>query len=107
MVECRDDDAFTIVWALDAIVDDTEATINEFFADSDEEYRDFAVQILAHEVAELVLVRVAILQCRSRQRKRACRKPRQMGTAESHDASSRSVGARRSQCSTRSGPSTV
>jgi HEAT repeat protein len=46
LVECRDDDARMLIWALDAIVEDTKRTINEFFGDSDAEFRDFSIQML-------------------------------------------------------------
>ncbi len=46
LVECRDDDAFTILWALDAIVPDARQTISSYFDDSDAEYLDHGMQIL-------------------------------------------------------------
>ena len=46
MVECRDEDAVTVMWALDAIVDDAKAAVSQFFVDSDAEFREFALQIL-------------------------------------------------------------
>ena len=46
LVECRDEDTVTIMWALNAIVDDAQRTIDEYFVDSDQEFRDHATEIL-------------------------------------------------------------
>lgn len=46
LVECRDGDAQTLMWAVDSIVDDTEGTLNKFF-EVDEEIRTTATQMWA------------------------------------------------------------
>lgn len=45
-VECREQEALTIVWALNAIVDDAADVIRDFFRDDDEEFAEYALQLL-------------------------------------------------------------
>jgi len=44
--ECRDDDCRTILWAINAIVSDPVATLEEFFGEQDAEYLVFSKELL-------------------------------------------------------------
>ncbi|MFK8113368.1 MAG: HEAT repeat domain-containing protein [Rubripirellula sp.] len=46
LVECRDSDAETLIWALDSIVPDAPGALTEFFGEADEEFRIAALEIL-------------------------------------------------------------
>ena len=51
-VECREQEALTIVWALNAIADDAPTVIRDFFSDGDEEFEEYALQLLEQVTSE-------------------------------------------------------